>query len=140
MRITDAIRGEHAAMRPLLRHFRESTKPGTTMAPELVKANATSIKKIVQAHASIEDALLFEKWKKFPVVRHALREHKEIDELLDQAIAEGDQKVFNHAIRLTLGHFAEEERDVFPLLERELSKNQLAQLGMDWAQLRGIKL
>ena len=58
----------------------------------------------------------------------------------DQAIAEGDQKVLNHAIRLTLGHFAEEEKDVFPLLEKELTKNQLAQLGMDWAQLRGIKL
>ena len=140
MRITDAIRGEHAAMRPLLRHFREATKPGAVMVPEFVKANATTLKKIIQAHASIEDALLFERWKKFPVVRHALREHREIEELLDQAITEGDQKVLNHAIRLALGHFAEEERDVFPLLEKELSKYQLAQLGLDWAQLRGIKL
>ena len=127
-------------MRPLLRHFREATKPGAVMGQDMVRSNATAIKKIIQAHASIEDALLFERWKKFPVVRHALREHREIEELLDQAIAEGDQKVLNHAIRLTLGHFAEEEKDVFPLLEKELTKNQLAQLGMDWAQLRGIKL
>lgn len=140
MRITDAIRGEHAAMRPLIRHFRESTKPGVTMEPALVKSNATAMKTIIRAHASVEDALLFEKWKKFPVVRHALNEHKEIEGLLDQAIKEGDQKVLNHAMRLTLGHFAEEERDVFPLLEKELTKNQLAQLGMEWAQLRQIKL
>lgn len=140
MRITDAIRGEHAAMRPLLRHIRESTKPGVAMDAAIVTANATALKQIIRAHSSIEDALLFEKWKKFPVVRHALREHKEIEELLDQAIADGDQKVLNHAVRLALGHFAEEERDVFPLLEKELPKAQLAQLGMEWAQLRGIKL
>lgn len=140
MKITDAIRGEHAAMRPLLRHVRESTKPGATMEPPIVKANATALKQIIRAHASMEDALLFERWKKFPVVRHALNEHKEIEGLLDQAIADGDQKVLNHAVRLALGHFAEEEKDVFPLLEKELSKNQLAQLGMEWAQLRGIKL
>lgn len=140
MRITDAIRGEHAAMRPLLRHIREMTKPGVTMDAPIVKANATALKQIIRAHATIEDALLFEKLKKFPVVRHALREHTEIEELLDQAAADGDQKVLNHAVRLALGHFAEEERDVFPLLEKELPKNKLAQLGVEWAQLRGIKL
>lgn len=140
MRITDALRGEHAAMRPLLRHFRESTKPGTKMDPSMVKANATTLKQIIHAHASIEDALLFQKWKKFPVVRHALREHTEIEELLDQAAQEGDQKVLNHAVRLTLGHFAEEEKDAFPLLEKELTRAQLAQISLEYIQLRAIKL
>jgi hemerythrin superfamily protein len=140
MRITDAFRGEHACMRPFLRFVRESTKPGVCMEPALVKSNATALKKIVQAHASIEDSLVFERWKKVPAIRHALNEHKEIEDLLDQAAEEGDQKVLNHAVRLILGHFAEEERDVFPALEKKLPPAVLAQLGVEWAQLRAIKL
>ncbi len=141
MRITDAFRGEHAAMRPLLRHIRETTKPGTKVGPSVVKALASAYKKSIFAHASVEDQLLFEKYKKAsPFVRHALREHKEIDELFDQAAEDGDQKVLNHAVRLTLGHFAEEERDVFPFLEKTVSKEELASLGLQYMELRGVKI
>jgi len=140
MRITDAFRGEHAAMRPLLRFIRESTKPEACMEPAVVKANAANLKKIIQAHSSIEDSLVYTKCKKIPAVRHALNEHKEIEGLLDQAADEGDQKVLNHAARLILGHFAEEERDVFPALEKTVPQAKLAQLGLEWAQLRAIKL
>jgi hemerythrin superfamily protein len=120
--------------------LREATKPGCVMPQPLVKANACALRTMVSAHASMEDALLFEKLKRIPVVRHALNEHKEIEGLLDQAVAEGDQKVLNHAARLILGHFAEEEKDVLPLLEQKIPPAKLAQLGLDYIQLRAIKV
>jgi hemerythrin-like domain-containing protein len=140
MRVTDALRGEHAAMQPQLRYVREMTKPGRSMEPTVVKALSAALKQTIYAHSSLEDSLLYQRWKKIPVVRHALREHSEIHELLDQAAAEGDPAVLNHAVRLTLGHFAEEERDAFPVLEKQLSADELAALGLEWMRLRGFKV
>ncbi len=110
------------------------------MESAVVKATAAALKQSIYAHSSIEDVLLYEKWKKLPVVRHALREHKEIEELLAQAVSEGDPAVLNHAVRLALGHFAEEEKDVFPLLEQKISPDELASLGVQWMQLSGFKI
>lgn len=168
MRITDAIRGEHASMRPLLRQFREETDASAKADPVLVKAKASALKTIIKAHATIEEPYLFRPMLDHPrvkqavqaakaakatdapgqaierkidkVVRHALKEHKEIDTLLDKAIETGDQRALNKATRLALGHFAEEERDVFPLAEKILGANRLAQLGAEWAAARGIRL
>lgn len=156
MRITDAIRGEHASMRPLLRQFREETDASVKVDPVLVKAKASALRTIIKAHATIEEPYLFQpmldrlklpngvtkdlKAKIEKVVKHAFKEHKELDALLDQAVETGDKRALNKATRLAMGHFAEEERDVFPLAEQALGTNMLAQLGAEWAAARGIRL
>lgn len=140
MRITDAIRGEHAAMRPLLRRIRENTKPGMRVEPEAVRCDARALKTIIHAHATIEEPLLFKPLMNFEPVRHAVEEHKEIDRLLELAIKSGDQKVLHRLAKLTLGHFAEEEEDIFPIAEKKLTQAQLARLGAEWAQARGIRM
>lgn len=154
MRITDALRGEHASMRPLLRQFREETEAGVKTDPVLVKAKASALRTIVKAHATIEEPYLFEPMmaavkavkdeataKKIAKdVKHALKEHKEIHDLLDKAVETGDQRALNKAARLALGHFAEEERDVFPQAEALLGPNRIAELGAEWAAERGIRL
>jgi hemerythrin-like domain-containing protein len=137
MRITDAIRGEHAAMRPLLRQLRELTEPGSTMRPEFVKEHAKTLWTIIRAHTTVEEPL-FLLLRGHGSAKHALDEHKQIELLLKLAMRTGDQRVFNKGIRLTLGHFDEEERDVFPLAERVLGQAKLAQLGVEWLQARGL--
>ena len=159
MRITDAIRGEHASMRPLLRQFREETDASVKANPVLVKAAASALRTIIRAHATIEESFIFEPMLAHPgvkqalkdgvgdghlkvakVVKHALKEHKELDALLDKAVETGDQRALNKATRLALGHFAEEERDVFPMAEKLLGPNRLSDLGAEWATARGIRL
>lgn len=140
MRITDALRGEHAAMRPMVRLVREQTRPGAKVDQSFVKSTARGIKTTIHAHATVEEPFLLAPLKSFPAAKHALEEHKEIDALLDKAIKTGDQATLHKATRLIIGHFAEEERDVFPLAEKKLCAAKLAQLGTDWALARGIKL
>jgi len=140
MRITDALRGEHAAMRPLIRSIREQTRPGTKVGKDLVTCYANGIKTTIIAHTTVEEPFLFFQLKNEPAVKHALMEHKQIDDLLTKAIETGDQATLHKATRLIIGHFAEEEQDVFPLAEKKLCAVKLSQLGAGWAEARGIKL
>lgn len=140
MKITDALRGEHASMRPFLRAVREQTNAGVSMDKPVVKCNAAALKTMIRAHASVEEPYLLEQMRGNAAAEHALQEHKEIDQLLDKAASSGSQSVLNKAVRLILGHFAEEERDVFPVAEKKMSPARLSQLGTEWAQARAIRI
>lgn len=139
-RITDALRGEHAAMRPLLRGIRESSKSGMKMDPESVRCYAKALKTIIHAHATVEEPFLLKPLQNFEPARHALEEHKEITLLTELAIKSGSQKVLHKLVCLALGHFAEEEEDLFPLAEKKLTQAQLVKLGSEWAQARAVRL
>jgi hypothetical protein len=143
MRITDALRGEHAAMRPLLRQLREKTAPGEKMPPPVVKTNADALWTIIRAHTTVEEPLLellanSDRRGVAEPAQHALDEHEEIQVLLKLSIQGGDQRVLNRAVRLLLGHFFEEERDVFPVAEKVLKPAKQASLGLDWLRARGL--
>lgn len=140
MKITDAIRGEHAAMRPFLRQVREDTKPGANMPAAKVQVSAQALKTMIHAHATVEEPYLLKPLKNYEPARHALDEHEELEDLLDVAVKTGSQKSLHKAVKLALGHFDEEERDVFPLAEKALGLNKLAQLGAEWARARGIRM
>ena len=144
MRITDALRGEHAAMRPSLRQLREKTAPGEKMPKPLVKAHAEVLWTSIRAHTTVEEPLLELLAKSgreaaIKPAKHALDEHKEIELLLKLAVQGGDQRVLHRSVQLILGHFFEEEQDVFPLAEKVLSKKKQADLAIEWLKSRGIR-
>ena len=142
MKITEAIAGEHAAMRPMLRHLREATAPGRRVDPAMIRASAHMLNISLKAHAGVEEPLLLKplKDKGDKAAKHAIAEHKEITDKLNDAIRTGNQATLNYAVRLVLGHFDEEERDVFPAAEKLLGNTRLSELGAKYLVVRGVKL
>jgi hypothetical protein len=140
MKITEALLSEHAAMYPHLRFVREQTRPNCKMDKAMVRCHASAIKTTVKAHATVEEPYLLLQIKDLVAAKHALKEHVELDRLLECAIKTGDQAALHKAVRLAIGHFKEEERDVFPAAEKLLGPTKLMQLGVEWALARGIKL
>lgn len=140
MKITEAIQGEHAAMRPMLRHLREATAPGRKVDPAMIRASANMLNVSLKAHAAVEEPLLLKPLKGNEAAKHAIAEHKEITDKLNEAIRTGNQATLNYAVRLALGHFDEEERDVFPAAEKILGNAKLSALGAKYLLIRGVRL
>lgn len=140
MKITEAIAGEHAAMRPMLRHLRETTAPGRKVDPAMIRASANMLNISLKAHAAVEEPLLLKPLKDNKAAKHAIGEHKEITDKLNDAIRTGNQATLNYAVRLVLGHFDEEERDVFPAAEKLLGNAKLSELGAKYLLIRGVRL
>lgn len=139
MRVTDAIRGEHAAMRPLIRYLRDKTKPGVNISRDLIICNSTALAMTVAAHAKLEEDLLFKCFPSVKPVKHAMAEHKQLDLLFDKA-STGDKTALHNATKLLLGHFDEEERDIFQFLDKVLTPSQQMELGIEWADMRRVSL
>jgi len=125
-------------MRPSLRQLREKTASGEKMPKPLVKAHAEVLWTSIRAHTTVEEPLLL-LLKSQKSAQHALDEHEEIELLLKLAVQGGDQRVLHRAVRLILGHFFEEEQDVFPLAEKVLSPKKQADLAIEWLKSRGIR-
>lgn len=83
MRITDLLRGEHAAMRALLRQIRAQTASSEGMSCLVVKTNARALWTLIRAHTAVEEPLLnllanSNQGKIVKDAQHALDEHEEI--------------------------------------------------------------
>jgi hypothetical protein len=109
------------------------------MSSDEVKCHARAVKTVIHAHATVEEPFLLKPLRNYVEARHALDEHEELDQLIDMAVMAGSQKSLHRAVKLALGHFDEEEEDVFPLAEKVLGANKLCQLGLEWARARGIR-
>ncbi len=137
MRITDALRGEHAAMRPQLRAIR-GTASG--MSSVQVQANATLLTTILRAHYSVEEACLLRPLEKHRSVAEAIIAHKNVLVLLGTASRNGRSASLQRAAEDALANIEQEERAIFPVADRRLSTGQQTNLASRWLQLRGIKV
>jgi len=135
MKITEAIALEHAT---LLRVFDqvERVLPGLDSSGEVGRM-ATILEGLLGTHAELETNLAF------VALDHALQhkrrlatlhqDHQEMDDRLRQvhqaASCSEAQRLLRAAMRASRAHFRDEERNLFPVLERALGPVALTVLG-----------
>lgn len=146
MRITDALRGEHAAFYAQFDHL-EATLPQAGSAAE-VRAAAVLLAAALASHAALEDRLLFDALEPQlgPIGPLAVMraEHDEIErglaELAETQGLENARTLALHVVHVARDHFAKEEQVLFPIAERTLDVGALTSLGAAWAEARKVKL
>ena len=144
MRITDALLGEHAVLYDLFATLRDIAGRGGEIAE--IRGAILVLERLLVAHARVEEELLF------PALEPHLgqigplmvmrAEHRGIDDLLEAARVESDPSALRATITelldLAAGHFAKEERALFPMARRFLDEATLTALGDRWAQRRAV--
>jgi len=111
-----------------------------------VRLTCRLIQGLLHKHGDAEDDL------SFVAVDHILKEHKrharlhhdhrEIDRLLEKAASVRDIRKARSRLRAALtgcrAHFRDEERNLFPLLEKALQPETLLALGRAWATEKSL--
>lgn len=146
MKITDALLGEHGtlvAMFDRLDHHLESA----TQVGE-VREQAALLAAALITHAHLEDELLFAALAAAgappDLVASMAEDHETIAGGLRRAqgtalAAEARDELLT-AVALARRHFEVEERMAFPLAVNLLGEAKLAELGVEWAQRRAVRL
>jgi hemerythrin-like domain-containing protein len=129
IKITDLIRGEHCALKKLIKQLQSDNS--------MSALKIQFLRKVISTHAALEDRLLFNRMASYPAVAHALKEHQEIEKLIDLSY-KGVPGSITKLTDLLMDHFDDEERYVFPLIEQKLSLSELYALGKKWARARGV--
>lgn len=145
MKLTDMLRGEHAAFGALLDEIEEMASFAGEVAQ--VESAMTVLSTEIKSHATLEEKLLFP----------ALDPHVETGELFTQICADHEQiqsglaRIENardldeaiEAVRETLAisrnHFKIEEEKLYALAEEVLDDETLTQLGEAWAAAHSMK-
>ena len=145
MKLTDMLRGEHAAFGALLDEIEGMASFAGEVAQ--IESAMTVLSTEVKSHASLEEKLLFP----------ALKPHMESDELFTEMRADHEQiqSGLEHienardldeaieAVRQTLAtarrHFKNEEKKLYALAEEVLDDETLIQLGKAWATAHSVK-
>ncbi len=145
MKLTDMLRGEHAAFRALLDEIEEMASFAGEVAQ--IESAMTVLRTEIKSHAALEEKLLFP----------ALEPHVETDELFAEMRADHEQirsgleRIENardldealEAVRRTLNivrkHFKNEEEKLYALAEEVLDDETLIRLGEAWATARSVK-
>ncbi len=142
MRITDALRAEHAIYLGVFAEI-ERAVPRLATIGEL-RTMAAIIERVLAPHAAAENNLAF------LALDHVLsdqgqlqrlyHEHKEIDERLKQVHSVSNCGEARRLLLASIGasreHFRLEEAEVFPLLEKRLKPETLRELGQKWRERR----
>jgi hemerythrin-like domain-containing protein len=137
--IIEALVTEHGFFCALFDQI-EDILPGLGSAPE-IKTLATVVEGLLSRHADAETNLAY------VALDHALQEqgglnrlhqdHKEIDAHFRRVHRAGSRadagRLLVKALAATREHFRQEERSVFPLIERVLPAEELGALG-EWHQ------
>ncbi len=143
MRITDALRGEHAVFYMLFADAVSGRAERVDPDPAPV---AAALHRAILGHAHAEDDLLFRALDPhFPgagPLACMREEHEGIEQAFVRAAESGPaaQSALVAAIELARDHFLKEEQVLFPLAESALGANELLELGATWAELRGVFL
>lgn len=146
MKITDILRAEHTVFHHLFDHI-EGTAPRLKTLGE-VKSLAVLVDKVMAPHSKTEDDLFieplehcFEQIGQNETFHH---EHELIEEALVKVRKAKDlksaRKLLLGAIAASRKHFDKEERIVFPMAERVMNANTLAELGEEWMKRREAAL
>ncbi len=144
--LIDLLLGEHASILTLFRHY------GNTLASlDLAGlcAAGSVLEAVLMAHAIDEDRLLF---NSMPVAQPSVREtldamcgeHNELCHLLQELSTMEDatraRGQLRRVLELAREHFAVEERILFGLARRALSRETRAALGCEFARRRGLSV
>ena len=148
MRITDALLGEHAVFYAQLDHLEGELADDVPL--EAVRRHAGMLAAALEGHARLEDELLLDAASEeaggreegpLAVMR---REHREIEELLDDARSVPDaaraRDLLLEAVHTARDHFLKEEHAAFPRAVSLLGSEALERLGARWAEERGVHL
>jgi len=143
--IIEILVAEH---RVFLRLFEEVERSLHLLkTPDEVRFACRLIQGLLHRHGGVEDDL------SFVAVDHILKEHKrharldhdhrEIDRLLEKATSVRDMRKARSRLKAALAgcraHFREEERNLFPLLEKALQPETLVALGRAWATEKSLR-
>jgi hemerythrin-like domain-containing protein len=142
MNILDGLMGEHAVMLTLFEHLEQNA---AHMDLQRLHEAGALLERVVMVHSIAEDGFLFDA---VPAAEGGLRdallamraEHKQLVLELDQlrattneaAARGGLQRVFESVRE----HFEVEERVLFPLAARQISREKLEELGSAWKRRR----
>ncbi|MCC7233943.1 MAG: hemerythrin domain-containing protein [Bryobacterales bacterium] len=148
MRLTDALKGEHGAMNPLLALIQERSE-GSTL--QELRVMAACLESVLISHADLEDAIL-----RPPIEEHlplpapnpdgtpGPTDHQVIRLLLTGALVATDpeeaRRFLLRTIEETHKHFEKEETKIFAISEREVSVQAQEDQGREWARRRGVQL
>ncbi|MDP6426739.1 MAG: hemerythrin domain-containing protein [Rhodospirillales bacterium] len=144
MKLTDALRGEHAVIYQLFDFVRETVAKSDDIQD--VRGAASVLEKLIESHAQIEDDLLFPRLEPFigemgplAVMRS---EHSGIRDFLEAARRETEigalKSVLGGLLDLAHGHFQKEEMALFAMAEQFLDEAALTELGDEWAARRNV--
>ncbi len=146
MKITDALRGEHAVLYVLFEDVRETINDSDNI--EIIRKSISTLDKALLSHAAIEDNILFPALDQHIAGMGPLEmmraEHKNVDELVEAARVEQDMAALisqaKQLIDLAFGHFQKEEMALFAMAEQFLSEEELTALGDQWAATRNVEI
>jgi hemerythrin-like domain-containing protein len=144
MKLTDALRGEHAVLYQLFGYLDETIRKSDDMRE--LRGAVSVLDRLVVSHARIEEDLLFPRLEShlgemgpLAVMR---AEHSRIDALLDAARQENDvaalKSLIGELLQLAYGHFHKEESVLFDMAERFLGGAALTEMGEQWAAIRNV--
>lgn len=142
MKITDALKAEHAVFHNLFDYLEKVVPDLKTLAE--VKAMAKLMESLLEAHGKVEDELV-----SLPL-EHVLEhigqlekfkyEHDEIDKNLkgiqNAKSVKDAKKMLLNAVIYSRCHFDNEERNFFSLAEKFLKKSTLEELGKAYIEKR----
>jgi len=140
IKITDALTVEHALLLTVFEQI-ESMLPEITTTEEAARL-ARLVKGLLSKHADTEDNLVY------VTLDHALadqgklnqlhQEHQEIDDRFDKVPSAREvpeaRRLLRMALQASRDHFASEEHFIFPVIEKVLQNETLAEMGNVWAQ------
>ncbi len=146
MKITDALRGEHAVLYVLLEDVRETISDSDNI--DVVKKSISTLDRALLSHAEIENNILFPALDphigQMGPLEMMRSEHQGIDELLEASRSEQDVAVLKslakQLVDLAYGHFQKEEMALFAMAEQFLSEDELSALGDQWAAKRNVEV
>ena len=144
MKLTDALRGEHAVLYELFAYLDETIGKSDDMRD--LRGAVSVVERLLVSHARIEEDLLFPRLEPhigqmgpLAVMR---AEHSRIDGLLEAARQEDDvaalKSLIGQLLQLAYGHFQKEESVLFDMAERFLGGAALTEMGEQWATARNV--
>lgn len=147
MKITDALLGEHGAFYAQFDHLEGVVPETNTLA--LIQAQGALLAASLEIHAQLENELLIAALERrlgtYEALLEAMREdHENIEGALSRLpeirdLTEAQDLVLD-TVQAARNHFLKEEHALFPMAEQELDRETLNQLGVQWAERRGVVL
>ncbi|HYR82904.1 MAG TPA: hemerythrin domain-containing protein [Terriglobia bacterium] len=138
MNVLKLIKKDHAAVQSLFNKFDKTGKSSHEKREEIFE----QIRRELQIHSRAEEEIFYPFLKSLNgnsnrnLISEALKEHREIDELLTQiSRLQPTDKNFDEKVEALFenveNHIQEEEREIFQFAEEKCSQEQLENLGRE---------
>jgi len=145
MNVLKLIKKDHSDVQSLFNKFEKTARSAHEKREELFE----QIRRELQIHSRAEEEIFYPFLKALNgnsgrnLVSEALKEHKEIDELLTQiSRLQPSDKNFDEKVETLFEnvehHIQEEEREIFQFAEEKCSEEQLENLGREVAERKKI--